>query len=224
MRMPTLMRTAALIVAVSALGPAAQAAPITYTQTGMASGSLGGIPFTNQLVTLTVMGNTNNVITQFIPEINGSISYNTNVVTRVSIPGRPVALVTQPTAIYAFPFIPNSIDTEDELPDMPFVLIATLDNPPDPLEFTGLGLTASNLLAGYDLRGSFGPITGPGEVEYANGDQFLMTNQGPLQIDSTTTQGTFTATVTAPEPTSMLLLASGLASAIARRARARRRA
>lgn len=226
MRMSTLMRMAALSVAVLGLAPSAQAAPITYTQTGIASGSLNGVPFVNQLVTVTVTGNTINVIDMFVPEINDTLFIDANVVTTVAIPGRPVAVVTQPSAIYRFPFIPDAVDVDDELPNLPFILIATLDSPPNLLEFTGLGLTAGNMLGSYDLRGSIGPITGPGGVGYAQ-SQILMTNQGALRFTSGSElddQGTFTAAVGIPEPTSMLLVASGIAGVIARRARARRRA
>jgi len=227
MRLSTLMRAAALLVAVLGPVPAAQAAPITYTLSGLASGSLGGVPFVDQLVTVAVTGNTNNVIDLFVPEINASIFVNPNVATTVSIPGLPVALVTQPTAIYRLPAIPDDVDVDDELPPLPFVLIASLDNPPDLLELTGLGFFVTNQLANYDLRSSFGPLTSVAGIEYPQ-STFLMTNRGALRFTSSfdeADQGTFSAAVSAvPEPSGVLLVTSGLVAVAAGRRRSRSRA
>lgn len=44
------------------LAATAQAAPITYTFSGIASGTVGGVPFTNQAYTFTVTGDTEAVI------------------------------------------------------------------------------------------------------------------------------------------------------------------
>jgi len=220
------MRAAALLVAVHGLVPSADAAPITYSLSGTASGSLGGTPFVNQLVTISVTGNTNNAIQLFVPEINASIFVNPNVVTTVSIPDFPLALVTQPTAIYRFPAVPDEFDVDDELPPLPFVLIASLDNPPELLELTGLGFFVSNQLASYDLRTPFGPLTSVAGIEYAQ-STFLMTNRGALRFTSSfddASQGTFSATVPdVPEPSSLLLVMSGVAAAVAARGRARAR-
>lgn len=149
----------------------------------------------------------------------------------VTIPGIGVAAVTgctsEPTctnltAIYST--VTPLVGFVD-LPPMPYVIFGTLDFPPATDNFTGLGAVGSTGLAGYDLRTSFGPISGtPGGVFYAD-NQLLHTTLGDLSFNSNlmlTGSGTFTATIV-PEPSSLLMLSSGvilfvgLASGIRRR-------
>jgi len=198
-----------LILTVALLGSAsvAHATSITYTQTGITSGMIGGASFTNALATVTVTGDTANVVTQTIEGYLFNVNVST--LTRVTIAGVGTATVTVPTAIYSFP-TPILIDSG--LPVLPYVVMGTLDSPPAVDSFTGLGGLGSNSLLGYDLRTAIGPITGsPGGVFYPVG-LIVPTNLGNLSFTSNLTPtmvGTFSATV--PEPNSLVLLSLGIA-------------
>jgi hypothetical protein len=99
----------------------------------------------------------------------------------------------------------------------PFVLIATIQAP----DFTGLLAIINPVLLGYDLRTSFGPLTGPGGAA-----------SGPLSVHHTTLgdlsfslpdgsqNSTFTAT-TVPEPSTVVLLGTGLITLVGSRFRRR---
>jgi hypothetical protein len=139
------------------------------------------------------------------------------------------ATLTETAAFYGIPIaVPDDIDTDDEIPDSPFVLLGRLDNPPALDGFTGIGLVASNALAGYDLQTSIGPIVGGGGIDsnlpcrQPGSDPCWATSRGLLFFTSTIseTTGTFTATPQAvPEPASATLIVGGLAAAFVRRSR-----
>src|ERR1700674_1220042 len=54
-------RIVGVLAALGVFGGGAWAVPITYVETTTATGSLGGTPFTNALVTVTLTGNTSNI-------------------------------------------------------------------------------------------------------------------------------------------------------------------
>jgi hypothetical protein len=220
MRSLSVLRLAAVIVAVLGLASLAQATPITYRFSGTASGMLGGSPFTNVQVVVTGVGDTANVV----PVLGGLAFGNPISTTTVTIAGLGSATVTDSTGIVSIP-TPISIDTG--FPVLPYTVIGTEDNPPDPESLTGLGVSGSNALLGYDLQTDIGPITGvPAGVGFPT-SLFVHTTRGNLSFAanfSPTSEGTFSATVTpVPEPMSMLLLGSGVA-VLAGRSRFRARA
>ena len=224
MRSTSLVHRAALVVALLGFATIVEAAPITYVQSGIASGMIGGSAFTNALVQLTAIGDTANVVAL---NLAGYGEYFANVpsATTVTIAGIGTATVTgsldgglssRPTAIYSFPTPANP---GMGLPVLPYVIIGTLDQPPALDSFTGLGGIGSNALLGYDLTTSIGPITAiPGGVFY-NVNAFVRTTAGNLTFTSNLTptmQGTFSATVVVPEPTSLFLLGSGIVLLVGR--------
>lgn len=229
MKMVLFIRAAVLIAALFGFVPFAHAAPITYVQTGTASGMLGTTSFTDAFVTVTVTGDTTNVVPEPFGAFDCPFCFVNVGTTTVNIPGVGTAIVTDPTGIWVFGQ-PIDIDDNPATPDLPGVVIGTVDDPPALDSFTGLGGTGSMALLGYDLTTSIGPISSAllGGVGYPT-DLFVNTTLGALSFTSnlsTDAQGTFTATVRVtpiPEPTTLLLFGSGVAAVAARaRRRARR--
>jgi len=229
MRMVSFSRAALLIVALCGFVPFAHAAPITYVQTGTASGMLGATPFRNAFVTVTLTGDTNNVAPELFGSFNCTFCFVNQGMVTINIPGIGTATVTDPTAIYAFGQ-PIDIDDNAATPDLPGVVIGTLDEPPASDSFTGIGGTGSMVLLGYDLRTSIGPVSSVllGGVGYPP-SLFLNTNLGALRFlenVSTDSNGTFTATVgvaEVPEPATLFLFGSGVAAFAGRAHRRARR-
>jgi hypothetical protein len=218
--MKTLLRSVVLLVVVFGFTTSSQAAPITYTFSGIASGQLGVSSFSNALVVYTATADTNNVITGSLGDLDGDGIPETYYaaalgLTTVNIGGLGIFTLLDPTAIYATPPIPPALgEPGEEIFIKPVVWFGTLDAPPALDSVTGLGAVGADALLGYNLATSFGPITAPGGVGYPPG-LFVNTSGGSLSFSSNpvgtgTSTGTFTASV--PEPTSLSLLGFGILS------------
>ncbi len=167
-----------------------QAAAITYTETAIATGRFGSLTgyFTNAVVTITLTSDT--------ATVNGPAgSHQTNVgVTTISVSGMGTGTFMDPTSVSENP---------SSYP------IAGIN---DLFRSTIILATASPSFAAYDLKTSIGPISG---LAYYQPGFVYSTTSGLFELDSVATS-TFTA-VTAPEPTSCVLMCTALLAAAARR-------
>ena len=213
-----LVLVAALMMS-AVLGWAAptQAAPITYTETSIASGTLGGTPFTNVLVTVELTADTAGVI-----EPAPGVFVNQGTAT-VTIDGLGPATFNDPNG-YAAVFFPQSV-----LPNCPcFAFFDDAANfPSSGTAIFGLGDAG---LAGFDLQSAFGPLTGTGIGLATNPDNSpvaFSTTAGNLLLTDGGDPVTLTVTVApvptaVPEPASLSLLAVGALGALTARRRRQR--
>jgi hypothetical protein len=207
--MKNLAKVLVLVLAgISLLGspkPAA-AIPIVYTVSGNASGTIGGTPFSNVLINVSLFSDTSTVqpLPGFPPLV---VNVGT---TFIGITGIGLSLITDPTLVFSS-VIPVEID--DDSPVLTYAVIGTIDDPPAVDNFTGIGVVGSNLLTGYALTSAIGPITAsPGGIGYPLG-LIIHTTRGDLTFSenpAATGVGTFTAALLpVPEPSSLLSLCAG---------------
>jgi PEP-CTERM motif-containing protein len=209
----------ALVVAILSLATNVHAAPITYEISGVASGTIGASTFTDALIELTGTGDTANVTSLLGGEVFGN-PFNSFTVT---IGGVGTATITDPSEIWAVPTSgPFSV---------PAVVMGRIDSPPALDSITGLGVVASNALAGYEGNTGIGPITDAGGIGFpaCSGpmeDPCVHTTLGLLSFTenlSTTPTGQATFVATVPEPATLFLVVSGAAALVGRwRLRTRR--
>jgi hypothetical protein len=179
----------------------AQADTITYTESATASGSLGGTPFSDSLITLTFVGDTANIVSSpsFYSIALGSITIGV-----------------------------SSLGTLATLTDPGYVFDAQLGGPSGSgaagFHDSSVSLDILDItdpaFGSYNLATTIGPIT---DTELFNAGISFETNSGALIIYSAS-DSTFSATPEssdpqAPEPATMALFAFGFAGilAVARR-------
>jgi hypothetical protein len=121
-------------VAFFAFAAPAVAVPITYSIKGIGSGTLDGTSFTDDLVSITIAGDTNNIVS-----LTSSVSKNAGPTT-VSVAG--VGTDT----------LPNIVDFVDRFPDEEFF------GTPTGSPFWEIDDSA---FATYNLDTSIGPVSGP---------------------------------------------------------------
>lgn len=174
---------AAVAFAAASLFTAAQAAPITYTLSGVMSGSLGDTAFTDQSFTWTITGDTSVFIG---PPPNEGVFASSNT---IAINGfTPANLTNTPYLVAA------NVLTGDSV-----VFIAPSAN-------EGI-LFGSPDFATYDVRNAIGPIA----VNFIDGSTSIATDQGAL-IVTDATDGMFQAS-TVPEPATLAIFGAGLLGA-----------
>jgi hypothetical protein len=183
------MRLVQFVFAGLVWGCGAQGAPITYTLTATASGTLAGMAFTNAAIRVTSITDTNDVF------VSGTIP---NLIYEVLPASSDISIAGFGTAVFTDQMFwedPNGAG------DIIFGDVA-VGHPI--LGFTRL----FSGLESYDLKSSFGPVSAPVDfvTMFFNGFDNIPTGIGNLTL--TASNDTFTAVVT-PEPTSFLL--AGLA-------------
>jgi PEP-CTERM motif len=164
----------------------AEAGSITYTETVTGSGSLGGVAFTDELITIAGTADTNNVV--------------------MPAPGVFIVLTSTEVTVAT---VGSATFTDT---------VQAVDNQPNLL--AGFGDNSANLFllgnhnsafATYDLKSPIGPTSGT--VVVNRGASFA-TTVGTFEIDSVSTDGTFSAATTSavPEPSSLVMLGIGVVS------------
>ena len=204
-----------LMTTIGMLGTASptQAIPITYTETSVASGTLGGIPFTDAEITVTLTANTSGVI-EPLPEDFPGVLLNAGAAT-ITIAGLGTAAFNDPNGYAAIVF--------PELPDegilIPGMIIAQFDNALGD-SFTHILGVMDDSLAGYALQGPFGPVSNTG-FGVVTSDVIYSTTAGILAFTGGGDPVTLTVTTEAvPEPAIVSLFGvSGLGAIAARRRR-----
>ena len=175
----------------------AAASPITFTETVIASGSLGSSSFTNSLVTLTATGDTSNVFAKgpgwfWLEGVPISISVaslgTTASLTDVGVVGscQPNSCPSSSSALGAFGDVTQDRDILD---------------------------TLSSAFNNYSLTTSIGPVTGTNLI---NPSTDFNTSKGVFEITSAGNP-TFTAAVgsATPEPSAVALFGLGLGAGLA---------
>lgn len=184
--MSKFLRSTACALVVALQPFASFAEPISYVYTGVGSGNLAGVAFSNAGFTITGIADTNNIV----PEQHGEPVYNEHLQTRVTIDGVGTVSIFENTSTY--------------------VLQGCCGGFGKTLLADWIGIDAPEFVnAGYRLDTALGPVT---DTTPANTFQFVNvpTSGGVLSMPVISTV-TFRAVTAVPEPASFLLLAMGVA-------------
>jgi len=185
------------------------AAPITYTLSTTASGTLGGTSFTDALVTVTLTADTENVVPGPTPFTGAVANYGTAV---VNVAGIGTGSFTGPVGIFSSLNDPASLAFFGGTPG-----VIMIDNTTD----TGIIAELGSAFGTYDLRSSLGPLTGPGgPASGSHTTPVFSTTVGDFTWAIGQTGGTLPSTFTAsatPEPGTFGILAAGLVAVVWRR-------
>jgi hypothetical protein len=184
MRKPTRFLPALVLGVASTIifGPQSHAIPITYVEQAVATGSLGGVNFTDGNVVLSMTGDTTNVTD------NPTTFFNFATLT-VNVEGIGLATFTDSTA---------AVVNQAAL-DAGFA---------DQTKGAAILFTSNASFSTYDLSTDIGPLHGP--AGYNESLPFLTTD-GLFVLNSFSGSVTFTATTGVPEPSALALLSVGLA-------------
>jgi len=174
------------------------AAPITYTEKATASGSLGGVGFTDADVVFSMTGDTTNV--RNVTDLSGEIIDSNLGTVTVSVAGAPPAAFTDGGAVFYNHGVGAFPPTIGFSNDVAFFYISSVS------------------ASGYDLRTSIGPLSG---LAHIFPGVFLDTTAGSFILTSVSSNATFTAStfatslVTAVLPVSRSVQVNGTATAFA---------
>ena len=199
MRMGMLMMMSAVVGLTTGRADAAFA---TYTETVTGSGTLGGVSFTNALITITGTGDTTDIFSP--PAFPGvfALSLASNTVTVAGLESASLTLnnvqvaVNQITATGGFAYGANG---------------------------TAIVGNYNAAFASINLAASTGPLMG---IASFNAESLLSTTRGNLVINTVSSSATFQATVTpnsVPEPSSLALAGVAAVAGLGRWARQRAR-
>ena len=189
--MPAIRLFIALVLSVAVL-PICSADEIRFEVETTASGSLGGMDFDNQLVTISGVGDIDDVMT------NGSVNF----------------LLQDFTAMVEIDGLGSAVfvDAVQAVSNNNSQLAGFGNTTTD----QGLFFVSNSIFADYDLRREVGPVTGNAIVNFFTPH---VTTSGNLLFSSSAPIATFEATVSAiPEPHAVaIIVLSGCGLAIRRR-------
>jgi hypothetical protein len=174
-----------------------QAAPITYFESITTNGSLGGMAFTNELVTLTFTADTANVT--FFQGSNFAQYTNVPSVSTVTVAGVGSATLTDPVSlsVFAFPTFSEFSVTDTVLST------DILDT-----------FAVTSGFAGYDMTTALSPVSGG--AAYPVGTLF---SNSVGNFEFTKTGGGISSVSAVSEPSSLFLVALGLSGVAVHRTR-----
>ena len=195
-RLATTVVAAATVALIGSAAPL-QASPITYSISGVGSGLFDGATFTNDLVTFTLTGDTDNITT-----LAPGVIMNPGTSMTADVEGLGQDDITGPSFAA---FTPDFFDSGAGVA----VLVAQEGADVGPLAI----LSTDPAFLAYTLSAatSFGPITGVGAGSTPDGSAVFDTSRGSFQWSSVPTTSTFTAR-TVPEPSSFAMLGLGVAT------------
>jgi hypothetical protein len=187
MRLLRPLGLSAVLLAVSA--SVASATPISYTHTGIGSGTLNGVLFGAAAPVAFTINSTGDTTT--LQSCGGACLSNDNTSASITIQGLGTFAFTTPTRYFENAGV---------------------------VGFSRAGLGGSDLfngpaLSGWNMASSIGPIVGTANLFQWNSSP-VITNGGVLFFNDSVTPSTFTATVggvqAVPEPASLLLIGTGV--------------
>jgi hypothetical protein len=184
---------AVLLGTVLSFAPLSSAESITFTESAIATGSLGSNSFDDSLVTLTATGDTSNVV---LGGAFGTTLEIQGLAVSIDIAGVGTAELTDPGFVFSAPGRPaagigDQVCQPTSVPACFYTILDTIDS----------------AFGTYNMTTSVGPITD--SSDYTSGLDFS-TSDGEFVIDSAG-DATFTATASSPEPSTTTLFGFGLA-------------